>query len=210
MMLSPSDLLVPKPLFGTYVNVKRNWQRITRRALKEGTWKNVLEDMDYLTLEERPEDILINHPARFRGPGEFWQMCVVHDLIISMKLEPPENHTSRICALNWDGLRYPWFVLSAFCSQGAGLPAGEAERKRFALHALPIVMEWWDCFCLLDERFRHAVGRGWPNWAFFLGDLLVSAGLSHDFCRPVILVPPKAAGQMIRNWMEDGVIPGLK
>lgn len=195
-------MLVPKILFGNYVNVRRSWLRVTKHAMKDGTWKNALEDMDYLTLQERPEDILINLPARYQGPGEFWQLCVVHDLIFSMDVE-----SGAKSSLMRDGLKHPWFLLSAFCSQGASLPGSEDERKRCARQTLPIVMEWWDCYCLLDERFRHAVGKGWPSWAGFLGDLLLSAGLSHDFCRPAFIVPAKAAGQMIRNWMEDGLIP---
>jgi len=80
-MFSVRDLIIPEPLFGHYGKVRRRWQRITTLAMVDGSWRNALADVDYLTLTERTEDIVTDNPARFRGEGELRQLCVVHDLL---------------------------------------------------------------------------------------------------------------------------------
>jgi hypothetical protein len=91
MKLLPSDLLVPKPLLGDYPKVRRVWSRVTNRAMRDGTWKHALADMDYLSLAESPEDIVMDNPGRYRGRGDAWQLCVVHDLLVRYDLGSPEE-----------------------------------------------------------------------------------------------------------------------
>ena len=143
MPLTPCDLVVPTHLFGPRAQVRRKWQRITTRALKDRTWKHALADMDYFSLAERQEDIITDLAGGWvsAGPGDFWHLCFIHDLLCRHKVGVPRDYQPLICALNWDGLRYPWFLLGAFCSQGAGHPAPEEERRRFAVHALHAIME---------------------------------------------------------------------
>lgn len=209
MAYLPSDLILPEALFGSYAQVMRAWRPIFRRALRDRTWKRALQDVAYLTLEERPEDLVTNFPARYRPEGDAWQLCIVHDLVFKAKLESVEASNAAHRALNWDGLKYPWYLLCGLCSQGFTHPGPAQERKRFAINALDAILEWWDCFCIIDDRFCGDVPvscRGWPRWAYRVGPLLLEAGVPREVCRPAIAVGPEAAGNMIRSWVEDGIL----
>ena len=96
--LSPKDMIIPSQLFGSYSEVKKPRMATYHqsRALQDGTWKYVLEDTEYVSLAERDEDIICNHPALPRDVGENWQLCVVQELIF---LRQRPRRSRRVCQI---------------------------------------------------------------------------------------------------------------
>jgi hypothetical protein len=209
MNYAQSDLIVPKALFGMAKDVRRRWRSVTNRAYRDRTWKHVLEDMEFVSLKEYPEEMAMNLWGPYRSITESWQLFIVHDQLFMHDTET--GATEDRCPLNWDGLKYPWFVLSALCSQGAGHPALQDERRRFATHTLGIVLQWWDCYCSMDLRFVAGMqARGWPLWGHFIKILLRDLGMHEDRYIRIGSAPPEEAKEMILRWIDDGEIEGMK
>ena len=202
--------IVPLAMIGTHKNVRQDWRRIIKKAVRSGTWAVVLNDLQFVALSEIDMPILLIGNTHMLLAAE---VCIRPYIVIPQLFDTTfENSASRdlfyscFRDLVIGGLDHFWFALAFLGSQRA-LPektsfhtVRASDTRRIMLK----VLKWWPLLCRLQDRFSSdIISLPWPHWAMGLLGMWYDAGLEKQLYFRLISVKPIVAGEMLRQSLEE-------
>jgi hypothetical protein len=197
---SISPMFVPTILIGKATPVRRRLRSVLRRVVKEGSWHNAANNLEYVDINQTPGWIQIHGPMNLL-PGE----NVVVWLTMEEVWSAGESEYSRLRHLLLDGLDQFWFALCLHSAQ-VFLPFSEhrdPERPTVARQALPKFLRHWEQFCRLERRYSMGLPEParWPEWGGCVRNLCRDLGKTDDELASLRASDPVSAGAMIRLWL---------
>ena len=213
-------LLFPRILCGKHGDVKREWKKVCRKALRTGDWEIALKDVEFIPIEQTPGWFVLDGPSPLlREQGDcvlaYNVIIQMSDLVYEMyrKKKDRDEMFQIMAPLVISESTHFWFALSLLGGMPTLLPPADDycdNPKPIARVLLANLLRWWPVFVELEDRFELWVptDKKMPRWISWGGralGLCYSWGRwrsSDDLDKLKAINDPHEAASLMSKWID--------